>query len=76
MLRSGLWGGQSVVLRTPAASLFDLQISIALSWLLTVEGRTKTPVDLFRSDAKVELNFLLFLKDECFKFGYQVLDGS
>ena len=25
MLRSGLWGGQSIVLRTPAASLFNLQ---------------------------------------------------
>ena len=40
---------------------------IVLSCLLTVEGRTETPVDFFRSEAKVELDFLLFLKDEIFK---------
>ena len=36
MLRSGLSGGLFIVLRTPAASLFDLQISIMVYWQLHI----------------------------------------
>ena len=38
-----------------------------LSCLLAVEGWTETPVDCFRSEVRVELDFLLSLKDESSK---------
>ena len=54
-----------------AAHLFRL---IVLSCLLTVEGWTEAPVRFFGSKARVELDFLLSLKDESFK--YCLSDGD
>ena len=55
MLRSGLWGGQSSNGFVTATHPFR---PIALSCLLTKEGRTETPVDFLRSKVRVEVNFL------------------
>ena len=47
---------------------------IVLSCLLTVKGWTEKPVDVFRSKARVELDFLLSLKEKSFK--YCLSDGD
>ena len=48
-------------------------IVMVLSCLLTAEGWTETPVDVFRSEARVELDFLLSLKEERVSAGYLML---